>query len=196
MRKTLFIAAAGLLLFGCRPNYMPKQMGYYRIDTPLKHEYQVFDRPGYPYTFEYPSYARIEIDTQFFKEKADNPYWININYYTLGGILNLTYKPIKSAADFFKMNQETYKFTFFHHEKADFINDETFMFPDNHIYYTLYTVGGNAASRYQFTATDTTSHFLFGSLYFDVTPNADSLKPVTDFLIQDINHMIETLKFR
>jgi gliding motility-associated lipoprotein GldD len=60
----------------------------------------------------------------------------------------------------------------------------------------IFTVGGNAATRYQFAATDSTKHFLRGSLYFDVTPNADSLKPATDFLLQDIEHMLNTLKWR
>jgi hypothetical protein len=59
----------------------------------------------------------------------------------------------------------------------------------------LYTVGGNSASRYQFAATDSVKHFLRGALYFDVTPNADSLQPVTDFLLKDIQHMLLTLQW-
>jgi gliding motility-associated lipoprotein GldD len=57
-------------------------------------------------------------------------------------------------------------------------------------------VGGNTASRYQFAATDSTQHFLRGALYFDVTPNVDSLKPVTDFLLKDIKHMMNTLRWK
>jgi hypothetical protein len=32
-------------------------------------------------------------------------------------------------------------------------------------------------------------------LYFDVTPNADSLKPVQDFLQVDMEHMINTFRW-
>jgi hypothetical protein len=35
-----------------------------------------------------------------------------------------------------------------------------------------------------------------GALYFDTTPNADSLKPATDFLVQDIVHLLTTLRFK
>ena len=58
-----------------------------------------------------------------------------------------------------------------------------------------YDVGGNAASAFQFFATDSTQHFQRGALYFDATPNADSLKPVNEFLIEDIFHLVNTLKW-
>jgi hypothetical protein len=34
-----------------------------------------------------------------------------------------------------------------------------------------------------------------GALYFDSTPNADSLRPVQDFLQKDIEHLINTFKW-
>jgi hypothetical protein len=36
---------------------------------------------------------------------------------------------------------------------------------------------------------------LRGALYFDVTPNADSLRPINEFLKVDMEHMLETLKW-
>lgn len=60
----------------------------------------------------------------------------------------------------------------------------------------LYSVGGNAASAYQFIATDTMQHFIRGALYFDVTPNADSLRPMNEFLKDDMEHMMMTMKWR
>ena len=198
MLRQYFILFIALCLLGaCKPEvFSPKPQGYFMIDTPAEHEYKVFDKPGYPYTFEYPVYAEIVKDSAFFKEKADNPYWININFPTLGGELLLTYKHIGSLDEFHKMVQDAHGFTFFHHQKADYINEETFTNPGSGISFILRTVGGNAASRYQFTATDSVRNFMLGSLYFDVTPNADSLKPATDFIAQDILHMMQTLKFR
>lgn len=188
------------MLFGlgaCAPvSFTPKPPGYFRLDTPEVHQYQLFDMPGYPYTFEYPVYAQIEKDTAFFKEKADNPFWINISFPTLGGVINITYKNVASKDSFQKLSEDSYQFTYFHHQKADYINDEVAYNPATGITFILYTVGGNAASRYQFTATDSVKHFMLGALYFDVTPNADSLKPATDFLQKDIQHMLQTLKFR
>ena len=188
------------LLFGvmcCRPTmFTPKPTGYFRIDTPSAHEYRLFDEAGYPYTFEYPVYAKVEKDSVFFSEKADNPYWLNVNFPSLGGTINLTYKHISSAEEFIKMNEDSHGLSFFHQKKADYLNEDQFYLKNQGISITLYTVGGNAASRYQFTATDSVHHFMRGALYFEVTPNADSLKPATDFLEHDIKHLLETLKFR
>ena len=195
MRKYIFAFSLFLLLASCRPEvFPPKPQGYFRIDTPASHQYRLFDRPGYPYTFEYPVYSTVENDTLFKEEKADNPYWINVVFPSLGGVINITYKEINAKQTLPRLIEDAWNMSFFHHEKAEYMNEKEFSVPGNSV--MLYIIGGNAASRYQFTATDSVKHFMRGSLYFDVTPNADSLKPATDFLEQDIKHMLMTLKWR
>jgi gliding motility-associated lipoprotein GldD len=193
-----YITGVLLLLFivSCKPEiFPPKPPGYFRIDTPAKHEYQLFDKPGFPYSFEYPIYANIENDTVFMEEKADNPYWININIPGLNGVINLTYKEISAKQPLNKLVNDAWNLTFFHHEKADYTEPHEFRngYGASGI---LYVVGGNTASRYQFTATDSVKHFLRGAMYFDVTPNADSLKPANDFLERDIEHLLKTLRWK
>jgi gliding motility-associated lipoprotein GldD len=53
-----------------------------------------------------------------------------------------------------------------------------------------------AASPYQFYLTDSTTHWLRGSLYFDAIPNNDSLAPVIDFVKTDIQHIFETMHWK
>jgi gliding motility-associated lipoprotein GldD len=60
----------------------------------------------------------------------------------------------------------------------------------------FFTVEGNAATAQQFFVTDSTEHFLRGALYFNVTPNADSLSVVNDFLGADMKHLINSLKWK
>jgi len=60
----------------------------------------------------------------------------------------------------------------------------------------FFSVGGDVATSYQFYLTDSTKNFLRGALYFDATPNADSLGIVNDFLLQDMKHLINTFKWR
>ena len=60
----------------------------------------------------------------------------------------------------------------------------------------FFRVGGNAATAKQFFVTDSVKHFLRGALYFDATPNADSLSVVNDFLEVDMKHLINSLKWR
>ena len=60
----------------------------------------------------------------------------------------------------------------------------------------FFKVSGNVATANQFFVTDTTKHFLRGALYFDATPNEDSLGVVDEFLLKDMKHMINTFKWK
>jgi gliding motility-associated lipoprotein GldD len=64
------------------------------------------------------------------------------------------------------------------------------------VYGILYDLKGNTATAVQFYVTDSTRHYLRGSLYFESEPNADSLAPVIDFFRDDVVHLIETLKWK
>lgn len=195
MRLLLAAAAAILFVASCKPPvYYPKPAGYFRIDTPARHEYQLFDRPDFPYSFEYPVYGEIMQDTLFSKD-ANNKYWINIHIKGLEGMMNITYKEITKDQPLEKLVDDSWGLSYFHHEKADYI-DQKAMTNAFGTECMIFTVGGNAATRHQFAATDSTKHFLRGALYFDVTPNADSLRPATDFLLQDIQHMLLTLRWK
>ena len=61
------------------------------------------------------------------------------------------------------------------------------------IYFSL---GGNTATANQFFITDSVRHFLRGALYFDATPNEDSLSIVNEFLKKDLEHLINTMRWK
>ena len=184
-----------LLLLSCKPEvYVPKPRGYARIDTP-EHAYQHFNRPGFPYAFDYPVYGSISKDSLIAGRKPDNPYWINLDFPTLGGTIYLSYKVIDATHPLSQLLDDSHEMSFFLTKRADYMNAPAFHNP-NGVHGVLYTVGGNSASAYQFFATDSTTHFLRGALYFNTTPNADSLKPVTDFLRTDIEHLLGSLYWK
>ena len=183
-----------LLLTACREEvFIPKPRGYASVDLPIK-EYTSFSKDTYPYEFEYPVYGTIEKDSLFFDKKTENPWWININFKTLGGKVFISYKEITSRASLTKLLEDSYQLSYYHTKKADYINDPVFH-TENNVHGVFYNVGGNSASAFQFYATDSVKHFLRGALYFDVAPNADSLQPVNDFLIEDIEQMVKSLKW-
>jgi gliding motility-associated lipoprotein GldD len=70
------------------------------------------------------------------------------------------------------------------------------MHTPNHITGVFFKLTGSVATAKQFFLTDSTKHFLRGALYFDATPNEDSLKIVNDFLQQDMYHMINTFQWK
>lgn len=195
IRVLTLLVAIVCTLAACRPEtYTPRPRGYYRIHLPEK-GYQSFQQPEYPYGFEYPVYAKIVRDTVFFNEKPDNPYWINMNFPDFNAQVFMTYKEIGKDQPFEQLLEDAYKMSYFHDIRADYIADHVFRTPRN-VSGIVYNVGGNAASNIQFFATDSVKHFLWGALYFNVTPNADSLKPVQEFLRKDLDHMIETMYWK
>ncbi|PUZ28241.1 gliding motility lipoprotein GldD [Chitinophaga parva] len=199
MNKVLrLIAGSALLLVflaGCEQTFTPKPRGYFKIKFPER-KYQVFNEPGYPYTFEYPVYAKVVKDSLFFGEKAENPWWINLEFPSLNGKVYMSYKEIgKNGNSYEKLVNDAFKLTYKHTLKASSINEKPIHTP-NDVYGLFYDVEGDAASAKQFYATDSVHHFLRGALYFDATPNADSLAPVHQFLQEDMWHMVQTLKWR
>jgi gliding motility-associated lipoprotein GldD len=182
-----------LFFLSCNSVYTPKRRGYFKIDFP-RHEYQTFDQPGFPYTFEYPIYADIVRDTSFFDTVPENPYWINIDFPRFNGRIYISYKAI-GPNKFEKLRDDAFKMTFKHSVKASSI-DQTVIQTPNGIGGIYFNVGGNAATANQFFLTDTTKHFLRGALYFDTTPNEDSLGIVNKFLEKDMQHLINTFRWR
>lgn len=177
-------------MFSCNSSYTVRQKGYFKIDLP-EHEYRVFNTPGYPYSFEYPVYSNVVQDTSFFEDRPENPYWINIEFPSLNGKIYISYKEIKKN-QFDKLVDDAFKLTYKHSTRATGIRDSLMRTP-NGISGIFFKVGGNAATAKQFFVTDSTNHFLRGALYFDATPNADSLGIVNDFLEKDMKHLINTL---
>ena len=184
------------LFFSCNSNYTAgKKKGYFKIEFPKK-EYRQFDEPGYPYTFEYPVYSNIVKDTSFFKEKPENPWWINIVIPQFDGSIYISYKEIGAKNNYDSLVDDAFKMAYKQHtSKASSIEPEEIVTQHNirGIYFSL---SGNTATANQFFLSDSTRHFLRGALYFDATPNEDSLGIVNAFLKKDIEHLINTLKWK
>ncbi|MFI5134633.1 MAG: gliding motility lipoprotein GldD [Chitinophagales bacterium] len=179
---------------GCQQSYTPKPRGYFKIVLPER-KYQHFDNGTCPFSFDYPTYGVINRDTVFLDTLPDNSCWFNITFPSLNGNLYLSYKDIGDKNTLEKLIEDSHQLTFRHTVKADFI-DENFLHTPNHVSGILFDVGGNAASALQFYVTDSTKHFLRGSLYFYNVPNADSIAPVLNFIRPDVIKMIETLKWK
>ncbi len=210
---TLSIILAAIILFSCNGVPVPKPKGYFKIDLPAKHEYQVFDQPGYPYKFEYPVYGKIVKDSTYFEEQPENPYWINVDFPDFHGRIYLSYINIGTRAvykvknsigaykdstginTFDKLISDAFNLTNRHSEVASSI-DQISVSPRPGVYGFIFQVGGNAATSSQFFVTDSVKHFLRGALYFDAPPNEDSLRPVNKFLFEDMKHLISTIAWK
>lgn len=189
----LICAFIGVMLLSCNSDYMPKPKGYYRIDFPER-KYQVFDQPGYPYSFEYPVYAKIVKDSTFFGETTENPWWINVDFPRFAGRIYVSYKEI-GVNKFDTLIKHAFQLTGKHSSMAYSIEDSVMTTPLG-AHGVFFSVGGDVATANQFFLTDTTKHFLRGALYFDATPNTDSLGIVNSFLLEDMKHLINTFRWK
>ncbi len=195
MKLLLLLCLAGTMI-ACNSNYTYKKKGYFKIELPEK-KYIPFDMPGYPYSFEYPAYATILKDSTFFEEAAENPWWINIDIPQLAGRIYVSYKGIgKGRNQFDSLVNDGFKMAYKQHtDISTGINDRRILTP-NGIGGIYFSLSGNTATANQFFLTDTSRHFLRGALYFDATPNEDSLSVVNEFLRKDLEHLINTLKWK
>lgn len=181
------------ILLACNSTYTPKKKGYFKIEFPER-KYQLFDKEGYPYSFEYPVYSTVVRDSTFFGEKAENPWWINIDIPRFGGRIYISYKDVRKH-NFDSLVNDGFKMVFKQHtERASGIDNSPLHTDVAEGFY--FNLKGAVATANQFFLTDSVNHFLRGALYFDAPPNEDSLRIVNDFLKEDIMHLINTLRWK
>jgi len=205
-------AVASIVIMACNSTYTSKKRGYFDVEFPER-KYVLFNEPDVPYSFEYPAYATIVKDSTYFDSTPENPYWRNIDFPQFNARIFLSYKIIGGKATykiklpdgnyrdssginyFDRMVNDAFNLTNKNESVASSIKDSLFT-TKNDVTGIFFRVGGNAATARQFFMSDSTKHFIRGALYFDTTPNADSLKPVQDFLQVDIDHLINTFKWK
>jgi len=193
--KIAFLISTIVSVIGCKEIPVPKPKGFFRIDMPER-GYITFDtrtnsEDNFPFTFEYPTFGKLNFNEEFDDEKG----WFNIEFPAYKAALYLTYRDINR--DFDNLMEQTYKMNVKNHvSKADAIGEIHFVNDSAKVYGILYDLKGNVATAVQFYMTDSVRHFLRGSLYFQATPNADSLEPVVNYFREDIITLIETLKWK
>ena len=187
-----------MLLIGmtaCTNNdYTPKPRTYPKVEFPTR-AYQAFDKSYCNFTFDQPVYTEIEQNTTFFDTLAPNTCWFNINYPKLGGTIHCTYYPINQKKSVTALVNDSYRMAEEHIKKAEYIDERQVSNPTDKVYGLLMDIGGPSASPFQFYLTDSTQHFLRGALYFNTQPNPDSLKPIVNFVKEDVEKMVKTFKW-
>jgi gliding motility-associated lipoprotein GldD len=196
VKKSLsFISILLITILACNSDYTAgKKKGYFSISFPEK-KYQQFNMPGYPYTFEYPVYSKVIKDSTFFDDKAGD-YWINIDFPQYDGRIHVSYKAINAQNNFDSLVRDGFKMAYKQHVNVSTGINDSLMVTPNGVEGIYFSLGGNTATANQFFLTDSTKHFLRGALYFNATPNEDSLSVVNDFLKKDLLHLINTLKWK
>ncbi len=196
MKKALFcfLITMGLCVFfsACkpRPQPEPKPMGYFRIDLP-NHQYRTLDT-SLPFRYEQSVFANTTIEKQ-----KDNTLWMTVSYPDLKASLRFTCFEVKNADSLRKLMVSEDKMVKFHYQKADDVQYSVIKDPETHLWGQTYEIyGKEVATPFQFWLTDSAHRFVRATLYFDETPNNDSLQPVIQYLKEDAMHLINTFEWR
>lgn len=204
---------SAMLLVACHNNdYTPKPQAYLRIDMP-KHNYWLVDTlyhagdtliisdtivavfsddKTFPFIFE--ANECVEL-----KEKSapKGELWLDMLYPKWDGVVFLTYKRLNGPADLRGQTDTSTRLLEDHYQFTSGIEEQRYSDPVARVYGTTFRLkGSRVASTYQFWVTDSTRNFLRGALYLNKVPNNDSLAPILEYIQDDIDHLIETLRWR
>ncbi|SDS25546.1 gliding motility lipoprotein GldD [Gramella sp. MAR_2010_147] len=185
--RRLILASIGIffLCISCKQDLQPKPKGFLALEYP-EAQYKTIDI-GCPYSFEMNKMAEIS------PSRNRVPCWIDLQYKDMNGVIFITYQPVKNNLDSLLMDAQ--KLPLQHTIKADVIEGDVYTNELHNTYGIFYEVDGNAASQAQFYLTDSTDHFLTGSVYFNSLPNFDSIVPAAEYLKTDMRHLIESLRW-
>ena len=151
----------------------------------------VLPKPKAMLRLEYPAGKEGILETEHFSVKYNEMAKLKSESNTS---FTLDY-PLMKGSIFINYKADAQKLSYEHVVKADGIYEEPVVNEPHKVYGMYYEVKGNAASQSQFYVTDSTEHFVTGSLYFYAKPNYDSILPAAVHLQKDIRKIIESLRW-
>jgi gliding motility-associated lipoprotein GldD len=189
MFRILTVLLICTCLVGCEEEtYYPKPHGHFRIGFPDSIEMRTYEG-NCNYSYQYPFFALVQ-DKPNCNQDIFFPYYNAVLHVT-----SLKFDGSKQN-NLFYHTEYSRKLAYEHRVKADAINESVFVNDSSKVYGIAYEIIGNVASNYQFFLTDSSENFYRGSLYFNVSPNIDSVRPVLDFLKENIERMIQTFDWK
>lgn len=191
--NVLSVLLLGLFMFsGCSPDVpQPKPMGYPIISLPEPAGKTI--RNSGPFEFEIARFAQIRPSTE--QPEFPGSIWLNLDYPEFKSTIYLTYRPVEQnlAELVDAAHQQVYQG---HVTMAQGIEEEPIEQVQHQVYGRMFHLLGPVATPIQFYLTDSTRHFLRGSLYFNYAANYDSIAPILGFLNEDLHRMFNTIKWQ
>lgn len=186
IKKIIGLCYLGMILIftnSCKNDVLPKPASQLRLDYPVA-TYAHFSNDC-PFEFDMNEDAIITQD-----KNCD----FSIKYPKMKATIYLNYKTVDNNLNDLLKDAQT--LTYKHVIKADDILEQPYINSDKKVYGMFYGVDGNAATNSLFYATDSIKHFVTGSIYFYAKPNYDSIMPAADYVKNDMQRLLETIKWK
>jgi len=168
---------------------MPRPYAYHRVHLPDT----ISIRTGLdcPFELSLNQSARLSYP----KGKSGSACWVDLHYPDIRASVHFTYVPLRNKESLGECVRGSQELVFKHTIRASEILEDSLVFPDREVYGLFYRLSGHAASNSQFYVTDSTRHFLRAALYFDSTPHPDSMKPVVDYMLGEMERMASGIRW-
>ena len=184
----VFIFSILFSVLSCAKTAVPRPYGYFRVDMP-PHAYRMVDTLNLPYRFDLPLHAKL-----ISRDSKDGKFWVDVYYPNLNASVYCSYKPVKG--NLIDLLEDARRIVYKHSIRADGIAEKVYDHNEKNVHGILYDLKGNTASNVQFVLTDSAKHFFRGALYFDNVPNKDSIAPMSEYIREDIIHLMESFEWK
>ncbi len=173
-----------------------------KIAKPRPHQYPKIEMPAgepasarpesCPFELMLPAYAVIEE-----RKEEDNPHpcWFDIRMEDFSSTIHCSYYPITADRSYEELVDDAYTMASKHNVKA-YYRDELLIETADGSKGIIFRIEGPVATPYQFYISDSTDHFLRGSLYFDQKIDLDSMQPIITMVAQDIDDMVGSIEWQ
>ena len=186
IRNTIVLILIILTLHGCKDDPFPKPYGYPRLNLPKvgyenwTNNCNIFFRKSIGANIE-----RIQKDSCFF----------NLSYPSLNAKVHCSYIPVNGRLK--EMIDQEYKLREKHNQFSTNVKERVYHNETKHVHALLFNISGTqAATPLQFFITDSVNHFFRGTLYFNTSPNNDSLATAIDFIRADVDTLVESFEWK
>lgn len=185
--KYKFLVGMLLLLHTACRDYTPKPVEHNQMHLPVAvYEETVFSK----FSFDRSNITQIET----LPSPKKGQIWFNIIYPQYHVIIYCSYLDIDKNSLNGAVN-DSYHLAYSHAIKADGITQNIYKNADSHTYGNLYKIDGDVATPAQFYLTDSISHFFRGSFYYSKNMNMDSVAPLTEYIVKDIEELMASFKW-
>ena len=171
-----------------RPHQFPKVL------FPTK-SYVQFQLQDCPFSFKMPNYSSVSKKQYLFENIPAGKCWFDLELSEFDATIHFSYYSVNSNNRFDELVNDAFTMASKHNIRASFREEKTIenLYGSSGV---IFDIKGPVATPYQFFISDTTSHFLRGSLYFNQGTRSDSLAPIIDFLYEDIEIILSSLSWQ
>lgn len=187
MKKSILkyiLPLAFIVIYASCDDAYPRQKGYVRITIP-ESEYRDFNQC---------SFSTLISTDALVKQIPNKDCWFRISYPSLKADLHFSYVEINN--NFADLVNSVHEIKDRHNQVATYIPEEAIFNSDSSANGISFKIQGKkAASPLNFYLTDSTKHFVTASLYFNHSPNNDSIQPIIKHILNDVDTMVYNWKW-